>query len=97
MKEGLHRPIVSPSTHKGRRRQGIISLVCQELWLPAEGQSESTNNCTGWSCQGKWRVLMAEESRRHPEWTSGQEDWGEEGVSVAAHQRFDSLLVDIVL
>lgn len=26
-KGGLHRPIVSPSTHKGRRRQGIISLI----------------------------------------------------------------------
>lgn len=32
--EGLNRPIVSPSTHKGRRRQRIIRLICQELWLP---------------------------------------------------------------
>lgn len=36
----LYRPIVSPSTHKGRRRQGIIRLVWQELWLPPEGESE---------------------------------------------------------
>lgn len=36
----LYRPIVSPSTYKGRRRQGIIRLVWQELWLPPEGESE---------------------------------------------------------
>lgn len=41
------RPIVSPSTHKGRRRQGIISLICQELWLPAEGESEQEGKQAG--------------------------------------------------
>ncbi|CAB1427955.1 unnamed protein product [Pleuronectes platessa] len=70
--EGLHRPIVSPSTHKGRRRRGIISLVCQELWPPVEGESEQagwTNNCSGCSCHCNRQVLVPTGVRRDRGWT----------------------------
>lgn len=79
---GLHRPIVSPSTHKGRRRRGIIRLVWQELWLPAQRRVGSgshaggTNGGSGCSCHGNRLALMG---RRGQERSPGGRQPGQHG------------------
>lgn len=66
--EGLHRPIVSPSTHKGRRRRRD-----HKPRLAGVMAARGTSDASGCSCHGNQQTLMSAGVRKRF-WVDGSQD-----------------------